>query len=100
MQFIFNGAKLFMECKRKAKYAGKILALFLASNEEFNNCQINLAGFSLGSQVLKYCIKELDEIKGHRIMINNIVFLAGATVMKEDKKIFGEINLKIMSVGE
>ena len=86
LQFIFNGAKLFMECKRKAKYAGKILALFLASNEEFNNCQINLAGFSLGSQVLKYCIKELDEIKGHRIMINNVVFLAGATVMKEDKK--------------
>ena len=86
LMFIFNAAKLFIECKRKAKYAGKILALFLASNEEFNNCQINLAGFSLGSQVLKYCLKELDEIKGHRIMINNVVFLAGATVMREDKK--------------
>ena len=84
--FIFNAANLFLECKRKAKYAGKILALFLASNEEFNNCQINLAGFSLGSQVLKYCLKELDEIKGHRIMINNALFLAGATVMREEKK--------------
>ena len=83
--FIFNAAKLFKECKTKAKYAGKILALFLASNEEFNNCQINLAGFSLGSQVLKYCLKELDKIKGYRIMINNVLFLAGATVIREDK---------------
>ena len=83
---IISGPRFFLGCKRKAKYAGKILALFLASNEEFNNCQINLAGFSLGSQVLKYCLKELNEIKGHRIMINNVVFLAGATVIKEDKK--------------
>ena len=85
--FIFNAAKMFLECKRKAKFAGKILALFLASNEEFNNCQINIVGFSLGCQVTKYCIKELDKIKGHRIMINNVLFLAGATCMKKDKKI-------------
>ena len=86
LAFIFNAAKLFIECKNKAKFAGKILALILASNEEFNNCQINLVGFSLGCQVTKYCIKELEEIKGHRVMINNVCFLAGATVMHEEKK--------------
>lgn len=84
--FIFNAAKLFIQCKNKAKFAGKILALILASNEEFNNCQINLVGFSLGCQVTKYCIKELEAIKGHRVMINNVCFLAGATVMHEEKK--------------
>ena len=94
--FILNVAKMFLDCKKKAKYAGKILALFLASNEEFNNCQINIVGFSLGCQVTKYCIKELDKIKGHRIMINNVLFLAGATVMDEEKKVYGEIDLEIM----
>ena len=72
--FIFNSAKLFLQCKKRAKFAGKLLALFLANNEEFNNCQINIVGFSLGCQVTKYCIKELEAIKGHRVMINNVLF--------------------------
>ena len=87
--FIFNAATIFIQCKKKAKYAGKILAWFLASNEEFNNCIINIAGFSLGGQVVKYCIKELDKIrsiKGHTIKINNALFLAAAADMREDKK--------------
>ena len=86
--FIFNAANLFIQCKNKAKFAGKILALILASNEEFNNCQINLVGFSLGGQVTKYCLKELEAIKGHRVMINNVCFLAGATVIHQEKKKF------------
>ena len=76
----------FLKYKKNAKYCGKILSLFLACNEEFNNCQINLAGFSLGCQVLKYCIKELEKIKGHRNMINNVLFFGGATVMQQFKK--------------
>ena len=84
--FIFNSAKLFLQCKKRAKFAGKLLALFLANNEDFNNCQINIVGFSLGCQVTKYCIKELEAIKGHRVMINNVLFLAGATVMKDENK--------------
>ena len=98
--FIFNSAKLFLQCKKRAKYAGKLLALFLANNEEFNNCQINIVGFSLGCQVTKYCIKELEAIKGNRVMINNVLFLAGATVMRDEKKINGEIFLKILLVVE
>ena len=78
--------KLFLPVKKKAKYAGKILALFLASNKDFYNFQINLVGFSLGCQVIKYCLKELDKIKGHRDMINNVLFMGGATLFKEKKK--------------
>ena len=85
-KLINNSSDLFLKCKKIAKYCGKILSLFIASNEEFKNCQINLAGFSLGCQVLKYCIKGLEKIKGHRDMINNVLFLAGATVMHEFKK--------------
>ena len=84
--FVFNGPYLFIKHKKIAKYAGKTLAYFLASNEDFNNCQINLVGFSLGTQVVKYCIKELNKIKGHKIIINNILFLGGAADMRENKK--------------
>ena len=84
---------------KKAKYAVKILAWF----EEFNNFIINISGFSLWGQVIKYCIKELDKIrsiKGHTIKINNALFLAAAADMRKDKKINGEIYLEIISVEE
>ena len=83
---LLNTKKLFLKCKKNAKYAGKILGLFLACNEEFDNCQINLVGFSLGCQVVKYCLKQLDKIKGHRDMINIVLFLGGAAIMRENKK--------------
>ena len=83
---LLNTINVFLKCKKIAKYAGKILALFLVCNEEFNNCQINLVGFSLGSQVIKHCIKELDKIKGHRDMINIVLFLGGATIIRDSKK--------------
>ena len=85
-KLIINSSDLFLNCKKIAKYCGKILSLFLVCNDEFNNCQINLAGFSLGCQILKYCIKELEKVKGHRDMINNVLFLGGATIIHEFKK--------------
>ena len=85
-KYFMKAQKLFLNCQKKAKLAGKILALFLACNVEFNNCQINLVGFSLGCQVIKYCIKQLDKIEGHRDMINNVLFMGGATVINEQKK--------------
>ena len=84
-KMILHSSDLFLNCKKNAKYCGKILSLFLSCNEEFNNCQINLVGFSLGCQVVKYCLKELEKI-GHRDMINNVLFMGGATVMHEFKK--------------
>ena len=95
---IFCSAELFIQCKKKAKCAGKILALFLASNEEFNNCQINLVGFSLGCQVVKHCVKELERIKGHRDMINNVLFMGGATAIKKEKKMIWR-NIFMKNVG-
>ena len=51
--------------------SAKILADILISNKLFNNFQINLVGFSLGANVVKYCIKELNDFNGKK---NNIKF--------------------------
>ena len=48
------------------------------SNQIFNNFKINLAAFSLGNHVIKHCIKELERF-GRLDLLNNIVFMAGAT---------------------
>ena len=48
------------------------------SNQIFNNFKINLAAFSLGNHVIKHCIKELENF-GRLDLINNVVFIAGAT---------------------
>ena len=78
----------FLKCKKIAKLAGRILALFLSCNKDFNNCQINLVGFSLGCQVIKFCLKELDRKEGHRDMINNVLFLGGTAIFRDEKKNF------------
>jgi len=97
-KFWLKSSELFLKCRQKAKNAGKILAIFLACNQEFNNCQINLVGFSLGCQVVKYCIKELENIEGHRDMINNVLFMGGATVINKDKENIWK-NIFIKNVG-
>ena len=83
--FFRNLPKMFKDAKLKAKYSGKILGEFLASNEIFNNFQINLVGHSLGCHVIKNCLKELNEIKGNKILINNVIFMAGATTLNNNK---------------
>jgi len=83
-KFILEFPQKFINYKLKAKLVGKILGLFLASNDEFKKFQINLVGFSLGSHVIKCCLKEMSKIKGIRNMINNVLFLAGATSIKDN----------------
>ena len=83
---IFNSAASFISCYKKAAYAGRVLALFLLSNEEFHDCQINLVGFSLGCQVIKNCLDELNEFKKNKFMINNVLLMGGATVIEESEK--------------
>ena len=83
---IFNSAASFISCYKKAEYAGRVLALFLLSNEEFHDCQINLVGFSLGCQVIKNCLNELNEFKKNKFMINNVLLMGGATVIEESEK--------------
>ena len=76
----------FLFCYKKAEFAGRILALFLLTNEEFYDCQINLVGFSLGCHVLINFIKELSIFKEHRFMINNVLLMGGATLIEDSKK--------------
>lgn len=85
----------FKWCYLKAEYVGKILALFLLNNDEFNDCQINLVGFSLGCHVLANVLKELNKHKNKGFMINNVLFMGGATVIEDSEKdlwrdIFGD----------
>ena len=84
-KFILEFPQKFINYKLKAKLVGKILGLFLASNDEFKKLQINLVGFSLGCHVIKCCLKEMSKIKGVRNMINNVLFLAGATTIKDNQ---------------
>ena len=79
------GFESFELCYNKAECAGKILALFLMSNEEFHDCQINLVGFSLGCHVVMNCLKELNEFKEHNFIINNVLLMGGATVIEDSK---------------
>ena len=86
---IFNSAASFISCYKKAEFAGRVLALFLLSNEDFYGCQINLVGFSLGCQVIKNFLNEIDEFKNsknNKFMINNVLLMGGATVIEEYEK--------------
>ena len=85
IHFIFS-ATSFIRCYKKAEYVGRLLALFLINNDEFNDCQINLVGFSLGCHVIINCLKELNEFKNHRFMINNVLLMGGATVIDDSEK--------------
>ena len=82
---VYSGTS-FLCCYKKAECAGKILALFLLSNEEFYDCQINLVGFSLGCHVLINCLKELNEFRTNKFMINNVLLMGGATVIEDSEK--------------
>ena len=78
--------KKFKNIKHRAKVCGKFLGLILSTKKLFGNCQINLIGFSLGCHVIKYCLKELFENKYiEQNIINNVVFIAGATRIKKSK---------------
>ena len=87
---IKKAADSFLFCYKKAEFAGRILALFLLTNEEFYDCQINLVGFSLGCHVVINCIKELNRFKEHRFMINNVLLMGGATFIEDSEKKYFE----------
>ena len=79
---------LFQKARSKAKLTGKLLACALALKIPFKTQTVSLVGFSLGSQVIKSCLKTLDYLYGNPDgssetvpydMIHNVTFLAGAT---------------------
>ena len=94
-KFVLEMPKKFINNKLKGKLVGKILGLFLASNEDFKKCQINLVGFSLGCHVIKYCIKEISKLRGVRNMINNVLLMGGAASIG-DKKNWKNIVKKVI----
>ena len=53
----------------------------IMSNNFFDGFKINLVGFSLGNHVIKHCIKEIERFRRFDIL-NNIVFMGGATDIK------------------
>ena len=76
-KLVFN-VKDFRDARQRAKICGKILALMIMCEEFFNGFKINLSAFSLGNHVIKNTLKELEEF-GRLDLINNVVFMAGAT---------------------
>jgi len=88
----FDPGKSFVDSSNKAALSGKILAFILASKLFFKFQTITLIGFSLGTHVVKHCLKQMYELQyKHNIQCDNIikdvVLIAGATSMKgnEDK---------------
>ena len=73
---------VFLESKKKGVVCGKMLALILRSNLFFENRQINLVAFSLGNHVVKNCLKELSTYDDNKCIINDVIFMAGATTFK------------------
>ena len=76
--------KDFKDARERGKYCGRLLELMMMSNF-FKDVKINIAAFSLGNHVLKHCIKELEKF-GRLDILNNIIFMAGATDIKCNDK--------------
>ena len=79
IKFDTNLPKIFLDSIKKAKNCGKFLSLILRSRLFFGNRQINLVGFSLGTHVIKYCLKDLSTGDDGRRLINDVIFMGGAT---------------------
>jgi hypothetical protein len=68
--------------KKLAKVYGKILAYIIASRSIFKFHAITLIGYSLGCNVIKHCLLELNKISEYDLevfdILENIVFIAGS----------------------
>ena len=66
------------------------MAYIIASRTIFRFQTLNLIGFSLGSHLIKYCLKQLYYISqyAHSVLniIQNVVFVAGATYFRNKEK--------------
>ena len=85
--------------KHVSKFYGKYLAYIIASREIFKFQTINLIGFSMGCNVIKYCLLELNKLNCNEI-INNIIFLGGCINLKMEKypDIFKNVAGKVVNV--
>jgi hypothetical protein len=71
-----------------AKKSGKLLAYFLCLDYPMLFDNVDLIGFSLGTQVIKSCLTQLRRLGAYEI-IGSIYLMGGATcIHSEDTKIF------------
>lgn len=85
-----------------SEFYGKLLAYILVSRCIFKFHSISLLGYSIGCNVIKYCLKEMESLqeKGMRIseIIQNIIFVGGATTIgKEDEHLFGSLAGRVIN---
>ena len=76
-EFYKDFSSVFKESKQMAKQTGRMLAAALACGYPFKNQTISFIGFSLGCQVIKSCLKALDQVKARHI-VHEVTFLGGA----------------------
>ena len=85
---------IFTTSSKKAKLCGKILALIIASKLFFKYQTISLVGFSLGTHLIKNCIKMLYKINSLikcDDIIKDVILIAGATSMEGKEKKYEEM---------
>eukprot|EP00347_Sterkiella_histriomuscorum_P011339 403372831 len=76
---------LFNKAKKNAKLTGKMLAISLALGFPFKTQTISLIGFSLGTQVIKSCLRMLDKL-GATDIVQNVTLMGGASNYKKSKQ--------------
>ena len=89
--------------KKISKFYGKLLAYIIATREIFTFQTINLVGYSMGCNVIKYCLLELNKINKKMNcfdIINNVIFIGGCVNIKIDKnpEIFEGVAGKIINI--
>ena len=89
--------------KKISKFYGKLLAYIIISREIFTFQTINLIGYSMGCNIIKHCLIEINKInKKYNCfdIINNIIFIGGAVNLKMDKHhdIFEGVAGKIVNI--
>ncbi|CAD8076637.1 unnamed protein product [Paramecium sonneborni] len=88
---------LFKECLAEAKKVGKYLAYFLQQNY-LGTKTINLIGFSLGTVIVYYCLKQLIKFQKESnsddpLIIHNVLMLGGVA----DKNLLSKLDYRCIS---
>ena len=91
------------QTKKVSKFYGKLLAYIINSREIFTFQTLNLVGYSMGCNIIKYCLLELNKINeksNYSDIINNVIFIGGCINIKFDKypNIFDSITGKIVNI--
>ena len=73
-----------MTAKKTAKLTGKLVAIALVLGKPFATQSVSLIGFSLGTEVVKSCLKTLYNL-GANDLVLNVTFLGGATYICSNK---------------